>query len=29
MATHFGGIGDTPVDNHNAQEVDNVSKDDS
>ena len=29
MATHFGGVGDTPVDNHNTQGVDNVSEDES
>ena len=29
MATHFGGIGDTPIENHNTQEVDNTSKDES
>ena len=27
MATCFGGVGDTPVENHNTQEVDNVSED--
>ena len=29
MATHFGRVGDTPVENHNTQEVDNVSEDGS
>ena len=29
MATHFGGVGDTLVDNHNTQEVGNVSEDES
>ena len=29
MAIHFGGVGNTPVDNHNTQEVDNVSEDES
>ena len=29
MATHFGGVGDTPVENHNTQEVANVSEDES
>ena len=30
MATHFGGVGDTPVENlYNTQEVDNVSEDES
>ena len=29
MATHFGGVGNTPIDNHNTQEVDNVSEDES
>ena len=29
MATHFGGIGNTPIENHNTQEVDNISEDES
>ena len=29
MATCFGGVGNTPVENHNTQEVDNVSEDES
>ena len=29
MATHFSGVGDTPIENHNTQEVDNISKDES
>ena len=29
MAKCFSGVGDTPVDNHNIQEVDNVSEDES
>ena len=29
MATRFGGVGDTPIENHNTQEVDNTSKDES
>ena len=29
MATHFGGVGNTPIENHNTQEVDNISKDES
>ena len=29
MATHFSGIGNTPIENHNTQEVDNTSKDES
>ena len=29
MATRFGGVGDTPIENHNTQEVDNVSEDES
>ena len=29
MASHFSGVGNTLVDNHNTQEVDNVSEDES
>ena len=29
MATHFGGVGDTPVENHKSQDIDNVSEDES
>ena len=29
MATHFGGVGDTPVENPKAQDKDNVSEDES
>ena len=29
MATCFGGVGNTPIENHNTQEVDNISKDES
>ena len=29
MATRFSGVGNTPVENHNTQEVDNVSEDES
>ena len=29
MATHFCGVGDTPIENHNTQEVDNISEDES
>ena len=29
MATHFSGVGNILVDNHNTQEVDNVSEDES
>ena len=29
MATCFGGVGNTPIENHNTQEVDNVSEDES
>ena len=29
MATCFSGVGNTPVENHNTQEVDNVSEDES
>ena len=29
MATCFGGVGDTPLENHNTQEVDNASEDES
>ena len=29
MATHLGGVGNTLVDNHNTQEIDNVSEDES
>ena len=29
MATCFGGVGDTPIENHNTQEVDNISEDES
>ena len=29
MATHFSGVGNTPTENHNTQQVDNISKDES
>ena len=29
MATCFGGVGDTPMENPKAQDVDNVSEDES
>ena len=29
MATHFGGVGDTPMENLKTQDVDNVSEDES
>ena len=29
MATHFSGVGDTPVENPNKQDIDNVSEDES
>ena len=29
MATHFGGVGDTPMENSKTQDVDNVSEDES
>ena len=29
MATHFGGVGDTPVENPTTQDIDNVSEDES
>ena len=29
MATHFGGVGDTPMENMKTQDVDNVSEDES
>ena len=29
MATCFGGVGNTPMENHNTQEVDNISEDES
>ena len=29
MATHFGGVGDAPVENPKNQETDNVSEDES
>ena len=29
MATHFSGVGNTPIENHNTQEVDNVREDES
>ena len=29
MATCFGGVGDIPIENHNTQEVDNISEDES
>ena len=29
MATHFGGVGDTPVENPKTQDIDNVSEDES
>ena len=29
MATRFGGVGNAPIENHNAQEVDNISEDES
>ena len=29
MATHFGGVGNTPIENHNTQGVDNISEDES
>ena len=29
MATCFGGVGDTPIENHNTQEVDNISEEES
>ena len=29
MATHFGGVGNTPIENHNTQEVDNTSENES
>ena len=29
MATHFGGVGNTPVEDHRTQEVDNMSEGES
>ena len=29
MATHFGGVGNTPVENPKSQDIDNVSEDES
>ena len=29
MATCFGGVGNTPIENYNTQEVDNTSEDES
>ena len=29
MATHFSGVGDTPVENPKSQDIDNVSEDES
>ena len=29
MATHFGGVGDTPVEDHRTQKIDNVSEGES
>ena len=29
MATHFGGMGDTPTENPETQDVDNVSEDEA
>ena len=29
MATHFGGVGNTPVENPKTQDIDNVSEDES
>ena len=29
MATHFGGVGDTPVEDPKTQDIDNVSEDES
>ena len=29
MATHFGGVGDNPMENPDTQDVDNVSEDES